>query len=229
MQNRVKILIIEDDKQIRKMLSITLSEQGYQVMECSNKKDAALKISLEAPDIILLDLGLPDGDGKELISFIRERLSTPIVIISARDFESEIIACFELGVNDYVKKPFFTGELLARIKSALRQSLKEDIEPEIVCGELKLDITKRAIFLNDEQLKLTPTEYNLLKLMMINRGVVLTHKQLLIDVWGISYEHETQYLRVFINQLRKKIAKDKESKKHIRTESGIGYRFVCNE
>jgi two-component system KDP operon response regulator KdpE len=222
-----KILIVDDDAAIRKLLEVALKASGYSCILAKDGGDAISRAALETPVLVLLDLGLPDMDGKEFIKKFREWSSTPIIVISARSNENEKIDALELGCDDYITKPFSTGELLARIKAILRRRGTEIIESsELKCGNLSVDIASHTAILENKELKLTPKEFDLLKVLMQNEGKVLTHAWLLKEVWGVGYQSETHYLRVFINQLRQKIEDDPMRPQKIVTETGIGYRFV---
>jgi len=183
------------------------------------------------PQLLIVDLGLPDGDGKELIKQIREISKVPIIVLSARHDEKEIVASLDAGADDYITKPFFVNELLARIRANLRRINLEnnDIDNNLICHELELNIADRDILLSGEKLKLTPIEYELLKYFMLHANKTLTHKQILKEVWGIGYQNEMQYLRTYINTLRKKIEENSTRPKYIKTESGVGYRFSSNQ
>ena len=221
-----KVLVVDDDVAIRKLLEVALKATGYSCIVAKNGVEAINKASLDAPSLILLDLGLPDMDGKQFIQKFREWSSVPIIVISARSNENEKIDSLEYGCDDYITKPFSTGELLARIKAVLRRKGESAQEsPELQSENLTLDITSHIVKLDGNELKLTPKEFDLLKVMMQNEGKVLTHSWLLKEIWGIGYQSETHYLRVFINQLRQKIEKDPMRPKKIVTEIGIGYRF----
>lgn len=222
------ILIIDDDSAIRKLLEVALSAAGYHPITIATGKEGLNRAAIDAPALVLLDLGLPDMDGKEFLSSFREWSRSPVIVLSARSGESEKIAALEGGCDDYLTKPFGTGELLARIKAALRRSGSNtgDISSSLVSDNLSLDISSHIVLLNNEELKLTPKEFDLLKILMKNSGKVLTHAWLLKEIWGIRYQNETHYLRVFINQLRQKIETDSARPKRIITETGIGYRFV---
>lgn len=224
------ILVVEDDKAICKMLDFSLTSQGYRVLIAENLKSALRFFKTEKPDIILLDLGLPDGDGKKFIETVRNELLTPIIILSARNDEKEIIGSLDAGADDYMTKPFSVSELLARIRCAQRRSL--GITPTrstVVCGELLLDLQSHTVMKHDTLLKLTPTEFHLLQFCMLHPNQVLTHARVLKEVWGVGYQHEMQYLRTFINSLRKKIETHPARPQYIVTEMGIGYRFQCQD
>jgi two-component system KDP operon response regulator KdpE len=228
MKPHQQILIIEDDEAISRLLELAFKQLGHKALLAKDRQSALRELQTRSPDIILLDLGLPDGDGKELIKTIRSMVQTPIIVVSARHEEKEIIASLDLGADDYVTKPFSTHELLARVRSAQRRFLGPQTTTTIItCNNLKIDIEQFTVFKGDENLKLTPTEFNLLKYFMLHRNEVLTHVKILKEVWGIGYQHEMQYLRTYINALRKKIETKTTSPQYIQTELGIGYRFVC--
>ncbi len=220
------ILIIDDESQIRKLLTITLQSNGYHVVESENAKEGMITAASRPPDLILLDLGLPDESGHEVLKHLREWYSNPIIILSVQDSEEDIVAALDNGANDYLVKPFRTGELLARIRSAIRKNSLDENSPAVECGELTIDFASRVVKKEGKIVKLTATEYSLLALMVKNEGKVLTHQYLLNQVWGPSYKSESQYLRVFVAQLRKKIETDPNRPIHIITESGVGYRFM---
>jgi two-component system, OmpR family, KDP operon response regulator KdpE len=222
------ILIIDDDSAIRKLLEVALGAAGYHPIAIATGKEALNRAAIDAPALVLLDLGLPDMDGKEFLSRFREWSQSPVIVLSARSHESEKIAALEGGCDDYLTKPFGTGELLARIKAALRRrgmGMGESVSG-LISDNLSLDISSHTVMLDNQELKLTPKEFDLLKILMQNSGKVLTHAWLLKEIWGIGYQNETHYLRVFINQLRQKIETDSTRPKRIVTETGIGYRFV---
>ena len=220
------ILIIDDETQIRKLLNITLQSYDYVVHEAINAKEGKTAVASHPPDLILLDLGLPDESGHEVLTHLREWYTNPIIILSVQSNEEDIVRALDNGANDYLIKPFRTGELLARIRSALRQSTTDENNPLGEFGNLVIDFAARTVKKSNIGIKLTATEYSLLALMARNEGKVLTHQYLLNQVWGPSYRNESQYLRVFVAQLRKKIEADPNRPSHIITESGVGYRFV---
>lgn len=222
------ILVIDDDSAIRKLLEVALSAAGYRPVCSATGKEGLTRAAIDAPALVLLDLGLPDMDGKEFLSRFREWSQAPVIVLSARSGESEKIAALEGGCDDYLTKPFGTGELLARIKAALRRrgNGMSDASTGLLSDNLLLDIASHTVMLDNEELKLTPKEFELLKMLMQNSGKVLTHAWLLKEIWGVGYQNETHYLRVFINQLRQKIEVDSARPKRIITETGIGYRFV---
>lgn len=225
--NNASILIIDDEAQIRKLLQITLESNDYKVLQASSAKEGTIAAASHPPDLILLDLGLPDESGHHVLQQLREWYTKPVVILSVQSSEEDIVKALDNGANDYLVKPFRTGELLARIRSALRSNAGEETDPVIDCGNLRIDLSARTVKRNSEIIKLTSTEYSLLALFAKNEGKVLTHHYLLKEVWGPGYINQSQYLRVFIAQLRKKIEEDANHPAHIVTESGVGYRFVA--
>ncbi len=221
-----EILVIDDEPQIRRLLSIALESNDYKVKETANAHEGLTAAANHPPDMILLDLGLPDDSGHNVLEKLREWYTKPIIILSVQSSEEDIVKALDNGANDYLVKPFRTGELLARIRSLLRSSSSESENPIISVENIQIDLSLRIVKRNGELVKLTVTEYNLLALLVKNEGKVLTHQFLLRSVWGPSYIDQSQYLRVFIAQLRKKIEDDPNRPSHIITESGIGYRFV---
>jgi len=219
------ILIIDDEVQIRRLLEITLSANGFKIIEASTGKEGVTFAASQQPNLIILDLGLPDIDGLEVVNKLREWYLKPIIILSVRNSEVDIVKALDNGANDYLTKPFRTGELLARIRVALRQNQNITENPVLEFGSLSIDLANHTVRKNNELIKLTSTEYTLLALFAKNEGRVLTHQYILKEVWGMSYIEQTQYLRVFIAQLRKKIEDDPTKPKLLNTESGIGYRF----
>jgi two-component system KDP operon response regulator KdpE len=221
-----RVLVVDDEPQIIRFLKPALEAAGYEMLEAGSGADALRKAATLAPDIIILDLGLPDMDGKDVISRLRAFSELPVLILSARDRESEKIAALDLGADDYVEKPFRIGELLARIRTALRHRGKTDRQIErITSGRLEIDFVHRLVRRNGEAIKLTPKEYDLLAMLARSAGKVLTHRALLTAVWGPAHAEDTQYLRVFIGQLRSKLEEDPDKPTHILTEPGVGYRF----
>ena len=225
MSNSFSILVIDDESQIRKLLEITLEANGYKLLFAENAKEGITMAASHQPDLILLDLGLPDEDGQVVLKKIRDWYQNPIIILSVKSTEEEIVKALDSGANDYLTKPFRTQELLARIRTALRGSFNQSQEPIIAFGDITVDFISRIIKLKDEVVKLTATEYNLFTLLLKNDGRVLTHQYILKEIWGNAYAEQTQYLRVFVAQLRKKIEEDPNRPKYIYTESGVGYRF----
>ena len=219
-------MIIDDEVQIRRLLEITLNLNGYKVSEASTGKEGIVAAATHNPALIILDLGLPDEDGLSVLGKLREWYQNPIIILSVRNSEEDIINALDNGANDYLTKPFRTGELLARIRTALRLSQdKTGSGSLLLFGSLFIDLAGHTVRKNNILLKLTATEFSLLALMARNSGKVLTHQYLLKEVWGYTYLTQTQYLRVFVAQLRKKIEDDPTHPSLIITESGIGYRF----
>jgi two-component system KDP operon response regulator KdpE len=224
--NKTEILIIDDEAPIRKLLEITLQSNDYNVKQAATAKEGSIMAANHPPDLIILDIGLPDISGQELLLELRQWYTNPIIILSVQKSEDEIIKALDNGANDYLVKPFRTGELLARIRSAIRGVLKEENSPIIQSGSLQIDLQNRIVKKNNDIIKLTATEYTLLSLFARNEGKVLTHQYLLREVWGPGFINQSQYLRVFIAQLRKKIEQDPNRPELITTESGVGYRFI---
>lgn len=219
-----KILIIDDEIQIRRLLEITLSASGYKIYEASTAKDGYILAASLNPSVIILDLGLPDADGLEVLMKLREWYTRPIIILSVRNSEEDIVRALDTGANDYLTKPFRTGELLARIRAANRKTEGEQ-EAVMVFGDLRIDLAKHLVLIKDEIIRLTSTEFSLLALLAKNEDRVLTHAFILKEIWGHHSADQPQYLRVFVAQLRKKIEKDPAKPRYLITESGIGYRF----
>lgn len=227
MEDRKTILIVEDDKYIIHFLSISLKEEDYGLWVAKTVKEAVSLFYANRPDLVILDLGLPDGDGMEVIESIREIADTPIIIVSARLDEDEKIRALDAGADDYVTKPFYMGELQARIRAALRK--KENYTPDksscFEQGDLAVDFEKRQVTVAGEEIHLTPIEYRILTLLIANRGKVLTHNYILKEIWGYAEGVEAGTLRVFVATLRRKIEKNPSQPQHIVTEVGVGYRF----
>jgi two-component system KDP operon response regulator KdpE len=227
--NKAGILIIDDEAQIQKLLAITLQSNDYAVCHAATAKEGLVMAASHPPDMIILDLGLPDENGHSVLQQLREWYTNPIIILSVQSNEDDIIRALDNGANDYLVKPFRTGELLARIRAALKKSNANEINPVITNGNLQIDLSQRIIRKNGEIVKLTVTEYTLFALFVKNEGKVLTHHYLLREVWGPGFINQSQYLRVFIAQLRKKIEDDANHPEYIITESGVGYRFLSKE
>ena len=225
--SNASILIIDDEVQIRKLLTITLHSYDFRVHEAVTAKEGLTMVANHPPDLVLLDLGLPDESGHEVLRHLREWYTNPIIILSVQSSEEDIVKALDNGANDYLVKPFRTGELMARVRSALRKASLDENNPVAEFDDLTIDFAARVVKKNNAPVKLTATEYSLLALMAKNEGKVLTHQYLLNQVWGPSYRSESQYLRVFVAQLRKKIESDANRPRHIITESGVGYRFVA--
>jgi len=219
------ILVVDDDRSIRRYLNAALSAQGYLVTEAANGLDALGEAANQAPDLIILDLGLPGLDGVEVTRQVRQWASMPILILSVREQESEKIAALDAGADDYLTKPFGTGELLARIRVALRHAAQTGSEPTVQIDSLHVDFSTRQVRLSGNEVALTPTEYDLLRVLARHTGKVLTHRQLLRLVWGPAYEGELHLLRVNISNLRQKIEPDPTRPHYLLTEPGIGYRL----
>ena len=222
-----KILLIEDDGGIQKMLSIALSSVGYSLVIAYSIKTGVIELSQNPISIIILDLGLPDGDGKQFIKEAKTFSNVPIIVLSARDIESEKVEALELGADDYLTKPFSMKELIARLKALTRRigDGKEQQDSEVAIGNLVINIANKSVKRNSESVKLTKKEFELLALFVKNRGKVLTHTFVLENIWGRGYATETHYLRVFMAQLRKKLEENPSMPQYIVTESGVGYRM----
>ncbi|WP_128291733.1 response regulator [Afifella aestuarii] len=225
-----RILIVDDEPQIRKFLRVALGAHGFEVFEAENGRKGVEAVALKEPDLVILDLGLPDIDGKEVIRRLREWSNLPILVLSVREGEDEKVAALDAGANDYVVKPFGIPEFLARVRVLLRPARKagED-SAEIVVGDLKLDLARHEVSLAGERLKLTPKEFELLAYLMRNAGRILTHRQILTSVWGPANADDVQYLRVFVGRLRQKLGDDPASPRYILNEPGVGYRFLRPE
>lgn len=224
---KTKVLIVDDEPQIRKILKISLVCEYYEIIEAYNGQEAIRLAAIRNPDIIILDLGLPDIDGLDVIKEIREFSKAPIIVLSVRSDEKDKIQALDLGANDYVTKPFNIRELMARMRSALRDKSQVGVTNTVLkAGDIKFDLSKRLVTLRDKKLNLSPKEYYLLSFFMKNMGSVITHAQLLKEVWGPSYVKEHQYLRVYIGSLRQKIEQEPHCPKYLLTESGVGYRMV---
>ncbi|MCM2292328.1 response regulator [Allorhizobium sp. BGMRC 0089] len=225
--NQSRILVVDDEPQIQRFLKPSLAAAGYEVIEAATGAEALKMVATQAPDLIILDLGLPDMDGKEVIAGLRAWSDLPIVILSARDRESEKIAALDLGADDYVEKPFGIGELTARIRTALRHRGRRDAIPAVMEFDgLILDPIHRLVTRDDETVHLTPKEYDLLLLLARHAGRVVTHRMLLTTVWGPAHGDDLHYLRVFIGQLRQKIERDPTQPRIVQTEPGVGYRMM---
>jgi two-component system KDP operon response regulator KdpE len=225
-----RILVVDDEPQIQRFLRPALSAAGYAVIEAATGAEALKIIVTAAPDIVILDLGLPDMDGKEVLTRLRGWSDIPVIILSARDRESEKIAALDVGADDYVEKPFGIGELTARIRTALRHRAKADGIPQSIAADgLSIDATRRLVTRNGVPIRLTPKEYDLLVLLARHAGRVVTHRTLLTSVWGPAHGEDLPYLRVFIGQLRQKIERDPAAPAILRTEPGVGYRFRADD
>ena len=230
MSSENTILIIDDELQMRRLLEITLESNGYNIIEAVNGKEGINLAASHQPSLIILDLGLPDGSGHLVLKQLREWFTNPIIILSVQSSEEDIVTALDNGANDFLVKPFRTGELLARIRSALRSiDNSEENHSVFTAGELQIDFVARTVKKKDELIKLTVTEYKLISLFVQQAGKVLTHQYLLREVWGPGYINQSQYLRVFVAQLRKKIEGDPNRPVLIITEPGVGYRFTAQD
>lgn len=229
MEDKKTILIVEDDKYIINFISTSMKKEGYKYFVAKNVDEALSLFSANRPELIILDLGLPDADGTDVIKKVRESAEVPIIVVSARQEESEKIKALDLGADDYVTKPFYMGELMARIRVAIRKSSssKSDAKDYIFkCDYLTVDNDARLVLIDDEEIHLTPIEFRILNLLIANRGKVLTHNYILNEIWGSTEGVEAGNLRVFMATLRRKIEKDPSNPRFILTEVGVGYRFV---
>lgn len=225
-----RILVVDDEPQIQRFLRPALAAAGYEVIEAATGTEALKAMSTAAPDVVILDLGLPDMDGKDVIASIRGWSQIPIIILSARDRESEKIAALDLGADDYIEKPFGIGELTARIRTALRHRIRAETGVAVMSADgLSIDTVRRIVARDGEPLRLTPKEYDLLVMLARHSGRVVTHRTLLTSVWGPAHGDDLHYLRVFIGQLRQKIEREPAEPRIVRTEPGVGYRFVGDE
>jgi two-component system KDP operon response regulator KdpE len=229
METSLRILVVDDESPIRRYLRVVLGAQGFTVLEAAGGREALEAVPAQRPDLIILDLGLPDIDGVEVARRLREWSSIPIIILSVREAEEEKIAALDAGADDYLVKPFGTGELLARIRVVLRRQGNAANEPVLSAGALRMDLPRRTVTVGDREITLTPTEYDLLRILLQNAGRVMTHRQLLRTVWGNAYESETHLLRVNISNLRRKLEPDSSRPDFIRNEPGVGYRLVIPE
>ena len=220
------VLVVDDETQIRRFLRISLEANGYHVDETNNGQDAITKSAQLRPDLIILDLGLPDMDGLDVIKRLREWTKTPVIVLSVRDANRDKISALDAGADDYLSKPFSVEELMARIRVAQRHAQPDQEEAVFSSGHLQVDLARRLVTVKGEPIKLTPTEYALLRLLIQHAGKVLTHRQILREVWGAEYINETHYLRVYFAQLRQKIEDDPALPQIILTEPGVGYRLV---
>jgi two-component system KDP operon response regulator KdpE len=221
----LRILVVDDERAIRRYLRASLSAVGNQVFEAASGEEALRAAAVDRPDLVILDLGLPDLDGVEVTRRLREWIQVPIIILSVREQEQDKIAALDAGADDYLTKPFGTGELLARIRAAVRRSAHPDNEPVILVNELKIDLAHRRVSIGKDEIALTPTEYDILRLLAQSIGKVITHRQLLKKVWGQAYEDDLHLLRVNISNLRRKIEPDPSRPYYILTEAGVGYRL----
>lgn len=220
------VLVVDDEEEIRKMLNIFLDTVDFKVVEAASGKQALRMAASVKPDLVLLDLGLPDMDGKEVVTALREWSQVPIVVLTVRSEDSEVATALNMGANDYVTKPFSAEVLLARINANLRKAMVREVgEPDIVNGPIRMDLVRHEVHIDEEKVSFTPKEYDLLRYFLLNRGRMLTHKQILKEVWGPAHAEDTQYLRVYIGQVRDKLETIPGLGKLIVSEAGIGYRM----
>jgi two-component system KDP operon response regulator KdpE len=229
MNEKQTILIIDDKLQIRRFLRFSLEANEFSVIEACNGKDGLYQAAMQRPDLVVLDLGLPDIDGKEVLQQIRQWSKIPIVVLSVRNDENEKVLCFDYGADDYVTKPFSTKELCARLKVALRHANSEIEEPVFVNGPLSVDLVSRTVRISNSVIQLSPTEYDLLILFIKNVGKVLTHRMIMKEIWGPHRTEENHYLRVYMRQIRRKLETDPSQPTLFVTEPGVGYRMVIIE
>jgi two-component system KDP operon response regulator KdpE len=224
----LRVLVVEDDREIRALVQASLSVEGFEVQTAASLSEAGAMLRHSPPDVIVLDLGLPDGDGVSLVEAVRKSQSTPIIVVSARHQEAQKIRLLDAGADDYLTKPFSVGELLARIRVALRHrgTALAAAVTEHALDDLQVDLETRRVLRDGEPIHLTPTEYKLLARLVRSAGRVVTHRQLLVDVWGPEFSDHTHYLRLYMGQLRAKIERDPAEPRHLLTETGVGYRLA---
>ena len=220
------VLVVDDELQMRRLLRVCLEGNGYKVLEAVSGQEALTEVAQRKPEIIVLDLGLPDLDGVTVLKRLREWSQVPVVVLSVRDREEDKIAALDNGADDYVTKPFATGELLARLRVAQRHAVPSGEKSVFRSGNLEVDFTGRLVKLGGKEIKMTATEYSLLRMLVRHAGKVLTHRQILREVWGPNYEEQTHYLRVYIAHLREKLESDPSRPRLISTEPGVGYRLL---
>jgi two-component system KDP operon response regulator KdpE len=224
-ENKVRVLVVDDEQAIRRFLRVALTSQGYTIFEAASGADALGDATAYKPDVIVLDLGLPDIDGVEVTRLLRQWTQVPIVVLSVRGSEGDKIAALDAGADDYLTKPFSVGELLARLRAALRRAAQPTGEPVFTCGDLRIDLSRRLVTVENREVQLTPTEYGLLRVLVTHAGKVITHHQLLREVWGTGYEQEFHILHVNVSNLRHKIEHEPGRPQFIITEPGVGYRL----
>jgi len=221
-----KIVVIDDEKQIRRMLKIALSSAEYDVYEAENGEQGLALIARHLPDAVILDLGLPDMDGQEVLNDLREWSPIPVIVLSVRSAESEKVTALDNGAQDYVTKPFSVEELLARLRACLRDSVRPDVQPVIELGNIKIDISQRRVTKNGVEVDLTPKEYAVLTTLAKSQGRVITQTQLLTEIWGKTHSEDTHYLRIVVSHIRQKLGDDPNQPEWLRTEPGVGYRLL---
>jgi two-component system, OmpR family, KDP operon response regulator KdpE len=227
MSNKIRVLVVDDEAAILRFLKPALEANNYEIISTGTVAESTKRIAAETPDIVVLDLGLPDGDGKDVIRQVREWSGVPIVVLSARDREAEKIEALDLGADDFVNKPFGVGELLARMRTALRHHMQREAQtPVLKTGDLEIDSVRHRVMRGGSEVKLTPKEFELLSFLARHAGKVVTHRQILTAIWGPAHAADTQYLRVYIGQLRQKVETDPGDPRIIITEPGIGYRIA---
>jgi two-component system KDP operon response regulator KdpE len=229
MSDKPVVLVIDDEIQIRRLLELTLKSNGYKVLLADTAQEGVRRAEMDHPELTILDLGLPDMDGLNVLKSIRQWSSMPVLILSVRDSEPDIVSCLDAGADDYLLKPFRTGELLARVRTALRHRPGQPAGDLFECRGVSVDLSARSVKKSGTVVKLTATEFSLLALLVRHAGKVLTHRFILEQVWGPTHTDETQYTRVYVGQLRKKIEDDPANPKLLLTESGIGYRLAVDE
>lgn len=225
----VRVLVVDDEPPIRRFLKTSLTAEGHTVFEAGSGQQAIDGVSFHRPDLLILDLGLPDVDGLEVVRQLREWTQMPIIILSVRERESDKISALDAGADDYLTKPFGVGELLARMRTALRHSFQPAESPVFRTGDLAVDLAHRSVKLAGKEVQLTPTEYDLLRTLVTHAGKVLTHRHLLREVWGMSYQDEAHLLQVHISNLRRKLEVEPARPRYILTEPGVGYRLQVND
>jgi two-component system KDP operon response regulator KdpE len=224
-ENGQRVLVVDDEVSIRRYLRAALSAQGFTIYEAGNGQEAINAVLAQHPDIMILDLGLPDLDGIEVTRRLREWSRIPVIVLSVREAEQDKIAALDAGADDYLTKPFGTGELMARMRVVMRRLTGKPDEPVLQVDDLKMDLSRRVVTIKENLISLTPTEYEILRLLLQNAGKVITHRQLLRQVWGTAYESEMHMLRVNISNLRRKIESDPSRPHYVLTEPGVGYRL----
>ncbi|HVH32078.1 MAG TPA: response regulator [bacterium] len=222
----LRVLVVDDERAIRRFLRAALTSQGHTVVEAETAQNGISAVTTERPDLIILDLGLPDLDGIEVVRRLREWSATPIIVLSVRSNEEDKIAALDAGADDYITKPFATGELAARMRVAVRHAAHHPPEPIFRSGELTVDLARRVVLLAEREIDLTPVEYGLLKALIAHAGKVLTHGQLLAQVWGPGYQNQRHLLQVNVSNLRRKLEADPTRPRYITTEPGVGYRLT---